>query len=67
MTNIKIFSCGLCKKHEMYKGTRKGLRKHLKEEHRIMTEITNTKDMREKGMKKIITTKQRWWINELFV
>jgi hypothetical protein len=67
MTDIKIFKCGLCKEHERYKGTRKGLRNHLKEEHRIMSEITNTKDMREKGIRKMITTKQRWWNDELFV
>jgi len=61
MTDIKKFSCGLCKKNKIYIGTRKGLRKHLQEEHRIMTKITNDKDVEGKSHKR------RWWINELFI
>jgi hypothetical protein len=55
---IKKFKCGLCKKDDQYVGIREGLRKHLKEEHRIMTEIANTG-----GEKKV---RRRWWIVEDF-
>lgn len=56
---IKKFICGFCrnKKGKEYVGTRKGLRKHLREEHRIMNEITNMET--EKGI-----FKQNWWKTE---
>ncbi len=49
------FKCGLCKSYEQYVGTRLGLRKHLRDEHRILTSIANTTDAKG-GLKK-----QRWW------
>jgi len=58
MSEIKIFRCGLCKKENRRDMTRKGLREHLKKEHRIMSEIKNRSG---KGKKKI---KQNWWIEE---
>lgn len=59
MAEIKKFKCGLCKnkKNEEYIGTRHGLRKHLREEHRIRSEIANW------GEKGLI---QKWWITEEF-
>lgn len=54
---IKVFICGLCK-NEKYKGTRAGLRKHLREEHRIMTQITNKGNQSKKKGGDI---KQSWW------
>ncbi len=56
MMGIKKFICGLCKgeRGERYVGTRHGLRKHLREVHRIMSGIANSS-----GEKK---TKRRWWI-----
>ena len=56
---IKVFTCGLCKGHtkEIYKGTRKGLREHLKEEHNIKSEI-KFKKMGKDGKDK---KKQSWW------
>ena len=53
---VKKFYCGLCK---VKKATsRKGLRDHLKSEHRIIKEIANMKDVpRDKS-------KQDWWIKE---
>jgi hypothetical protein len=55
MMKVIKFRCGLCKAKEQFVGTRYGLRKHLREEHRIMHEITNGGG----GM-------QRWWIKEDF-
>jgi len=59
MPEIKKFICGFCKKKKNngYTGTRHGLRKHLREEHHIKSEITNWED---KGFK------QKWWIDEEF-
>lgn len=53
---IKVLKCRLCKesKGEEYIGTRKGLRKHLREKHKIMSQITNS------GYNKGYT-KQSWW------
>ena len=56
---MKKFMCGLCKKEERYVGTRKGLRKHLAMEHRIMHSKTNSGY--DKGY-----IKQKWWIMEEF-
>lgn len=58
--SIKKFICGLCKKERRYVGTRKGLRKHLKEEHRIMTELANGSSAVKKGQ----STKQKWWMTK---
>ena len=59
---IKKFKCGFCKKlnREMKSMTRKGLRKHLREEHGFKRELTNV--IGAKG--EII--KQDWWIVEDF-
>lgn len=56
---IKLFKCGLCR-NERYIGTRHGLRKHLKEEHRIMSRLANSSGEKKKKIK------QRWWITEDF-
>lgn len=53
MNEIRTFRCGLCKPYKAYVGTRKGLREHLKREHRILNEITNS--FMDKKRK-------RWWI-----
>ncbi len=55
---IKTFQCGLCQqKNKEFKSTRAGLRKHLRDEHRILSEITNHV---VKGKYK----KQSWWIEK---
>ena len=53
---IKKVKCGLCKKDKRIWMTRHSLRKHLREEHRIMSAITNQSgaDKRKE--------KQSWWI-----
>ena len=53
---IKKYICGKCG----FSGTRKNLRKHLREEHMIKNEITNFKNM--KGQK----VNQPWWKTEEF-
>lgn len=55
---IKKFKCGLCKIKDMYIGSRKSLREHIKKEHSIMSEITNVKGIRN--------SLQDWWITEEF-
>lgn len=57
MTDIKIFKCGLCKEKDRIPMTRAGLRKHLREEHRIMKNVAN----RGVGNKQ---ERQSWWIVE---
>lgn len=57
--SIKKFKCGLCKEEKRISMTRKGLREHLKNEHRIMKEITNSDYTARKGY-----IKQNWWIEE---
>jgi hypothetical protein len=57
---IKIFKCGLCKEKDRIGMTRKGLRKHLREEHLIKRRITN----KEGWVKGEGYTKQRWWLTE---
>ena len=54
---IKIFECGLCKPEERKGFTRKGFRKHLAEEHKIVNEKFNNTN--EKG-----PTKQKWVIEK---
>lgn len=66
---IKIYECGLCKR-EKFSGTRKDLRKHLREIHRIVHQITNRSDITDGG--RVIKspncnkTKQGWWIDKEF-
>lgn len=55
---IKRFKCGLCKIDKSIWMTRYGLRRHLREEHRIMTAITNQVGVSKKK------DKQSWWIEE---
>jgi hypothetical protein len=54
---IKIFTCGLCKSKV---GTRKALRKHLREKHFKKRKLTNFED--SKGKKQ----NQHWWRFEEF-
>ena len=61
MNDIKIFKCGLCKEEKRVAMARKGLRQHLKEEHRILKEIFNSKGI--SGKKKDFH-KQRWVIEQ---
>jgi len=61
---IKIFTCLLCKvKH--YVGTRAGIRKHLKEEHFIKTEILNKvidrNDKKKRAKNGTGREKQKWF------
>lgn len=63
MGGIKIFKCGFCKRIKNGKGfigTRKGLRKHLREEHGFTKEITNTISGDGKP------SKRSWWVDEEF-
>ena len=48
---IKIFECGLCGEKEREKMTRHGLRKHLREYHKIVSKLTNS------SYKKVILNK----------
>lgn len=56
---IKKFKCGLCKEPNRIERTRKGLRQHLKKEHRILNKITNSKSPQSNKL-----LKQKWWIEE---
>lgn len=57
---MKIFRCKLClEKGKVSGDTRKGLREHLKKEHRILTNITNSGWKKGEGY-----VKQHWWIEE---
>jgi hypothetical protein len=58
VNEIKTFSCGLCNK---FTGTRKGLRKHLREEHLIYRKLTNVAYELKKGY-----IKQNWWNDKFF-
>ena len=58
---MKLFKCGLCKSEERIGRTRKGLRKHLSDEHRIIDRKTNTGYVKGVGY-----GKQKWWIVEDF-
>ena len=49
---INLYECGICKNYE---GDRRGLRKHLKEEHFKKRELTNFKNVKDKHKK------QPWW------
>ncbi len=60
---IKKFKCGMCKSDQRIARTRKGLRDHLKSEHRVKNEYANSKDSSGKRAK---STRQRWWIVEDF-
>lgn len=60
---MKRYICGLCrkkKKVEDFISTRAGLRNHLKEEHFIKTQITNTTEHRHSARK----SEQDHWITE---
>jgi len=58
---VKIYICGLCKKRGIrFVTDRKGLQKHLREEHFIKHELTNKKLMSGKNE----TEKQKWWLTE---
>ena len=59
MTEIKTFKCGLCKEKDRIPMTRAVLKKHLRDNHFIMSEITNR---RSADKDKIY--KQSWWIEE---
>jgi hypothetical protein len=58
---VSKFICGLCnsKKVKVFVGTRKGLRQHLREEHRIMKEITNRTNVTNNKK-----STQNWWKKE---
>lgn len=57
---MKKYICGLCKdKNKRIVLDRRGLRKHLREEHKIMSEIAG----KDSGKERII---QNWWITEEF-
>ena len=57
MSEIKVFECGLCKRDKRIGRTRYGLRKHIKEIHKIMSNLTNSGYDPKTGY-----VKQRWWI-----
>lgn len=56
---VNKFTCGLCKKDKRIPMTRKDLRAHLREEHRIMSKIANASYERATGY-----NKQDWWLAE---
>ncbi len=57
---IKKFICGLCKEQNRIVMTRWHLRKHIREEHRIVNEITNTKGIKGSTQQ----MRRNWWISE---
>ncbi len=57
----KTYICGICEdRGKSFKSTRKELRKHLREEHLIKSELAN------KGKIKGVAnqSKQKWWRTE---
>lgn len=56
---IKVFFCGLCKEHERYAMTRLALRKHLADDHWIMSQKFN-----QQGVDKAKMARQSWIIEE---
>lgn len=56
------FLCGLCKGNVIAK-SRKGLREHLKKEHRILKDIANVKSPKGDGQRHLVKLKDRqgWW------
>lgn len=59
---MKVFRCGLCKEDNRIGRTREGLRKHLEEEHRILTEKFNTTGRGKKS--DVDKIKKKWVIVE---
>ena len=58
---MKKYTCGLCKRNnKSFTSSRKGLRKHLREEHLIKSNLTNFGDSKKEK------NKQKWWIDEEF-
>ena len=64
MTGIKMYECGLCH-NEPFAGTRKGLRKHLREIHMIKHNLANSKEF--KAGKNGRKWRQRWWKTRDFI
>ena len=58
---IKKFECGLCSKDERFSMTRHGLRKHLRVEHSMKRELTNSESLVHGKQ-----VKQNWWIEKEF-
>lgn len=60
---IKKYKCGLCEsgRNDKYVGTRKSLRKHLREEHRILRNLANASAVTTRKL-----MRQSWWITEEF-
>ena len=65
---MKKFFCGICKNEKLKVTTRAGLRNHIKKEHQIVTQLTNTKEPKGTGQRQMIreTQKQDWWCYELW-
>ena len=59
---IKIFKCGLCKPEKRIELTRNGFRKHLAEEHRIMSNKFNTSSKSLTGERAKGKKRQNWVI-----
>ena len=55
---IKLFYCGLCKEQKRKPMIRENLRKHLREDHGIRSNITNF------SISKDGYVKQKWWITK---
>ncbi len=60
MAEIRRFKCGLCKEKDRIAMTRKGLRKHLADLHRITTQKSSTGWSNKKNEYE----KRSWWITE---
>ena len=60
---MKAFKCGLCREEKRVSMTRKGFRKHLAEEHRILNNKFNA------GYKNVLGTKtkgkKQTWVIEV--
>lgn len=54
---ITKFTCNLCR-NNAYVGSRNGIRNHLKEEHRILKELFNTKPAKGENSRHMQLTKQ---------
>ncbi len=60
---MKRFICGICKRrNKFFISDRKDLRRHLREDHRIMKAIANSQVGAEGQPKK--RGNQDWWITE---
>lgn len=61
---IKVFKCGLCKPENRGGMTRRGFRKHLETEHKIMSEKFNSSGVEKAKPHEVAKYKKSWVIEE---